>query len=126
MATSFSSGLNWRKRGEPFWRQTPFLSLGIFLCYNNGVLISRIRERERISRVYILILVDQELEIVVEIDVGRKAFFKVEYEWVPARCTSCKVLRHAPCNLGGQRKEKSLESSSPEADNLPLVATQEE
>lgn len=46
------------------------------------------------AKVCVITTTDQEIKTEIEVDVGRSTIFKVEYEWIPVRCETCKVFGH--------------------------------
>lgn len=75
---------------------------------------TKLRHRLDYARVCVIILADHELLMVIQVDVGRPSLFRVEYEWILACCTVCKMFGHATsvCSPKGQNEEVPMESQN--------------
>lgn len=47
------------------------------------------RQRLDFAKVCVKIMADQEIKYDIQINIGRITTFKVEYLWVPSRCSEC-------------------------------------
>lgn len=60
---------------------------------------TKFRRRIDYTRVFVIILANQELLMVFQVDVGRPSLFHVEYKWIPICYLVCKVLGMPPLSV---------------------------